>query len=423
VPHWIVDARNVVGTRPDGWWRDLPAAVARLLDEIVRWHDEAGEEVLVVVDGHPTARVPEGRSYGVDVRYAHSRARDAADDEIVRIVAARPAPGDTTVVTSDRALRDRVTGLGAGTEGAGRFLDRIAAVEGRRRDRAVLGHFGIDESALLGRGGEARVFALDADRVLRLPHPGVGADALDERRRLLAAIAAPGWRVALPEVLEHREVEGRLVVIERRLPGRDALAALGERGRDREALVRDHLDVARAVAELPCPADRFGELTGPHRIEAASVREWAEARLVASLATGGGAFAGLDPAAVTRDLLAALPQPEPAGPVLVHLDAFLGNMLAVGDRVSALLDFGPMTIGGPPDLDAVVAVAYLAPEITPTAGEDDRRVARDWAAEAGLAGALEPAERWIASYWTRAPDDERLRRWCARILLAGPRAR
>jgi hypothetical protein len=393
--------------------------VARLLDEIVRWRDEAREDVLVVVDGHPTARVPEGRTYGVDVRYAHSRARDAADDEIVRIVAARAAPGDTTVVTSDRALRDQVVALGAGIEGAGRFLDRLAAVGSRRRDRAVLDRFGVDESALLGRGGEARVFALGADRVLRLPHPGVAAADLENRRRLLAEIASPGWRVALPEVLEHREVEGRLVVIERRLPGRDALAALGERGRDREALVRDHLDVARAVAELPCPTDRFGEVIGAHRIVAGTFGEWAEARLAASLATGGAAFAGLDPEALTRDLLAALPQPEPARPALVHLDVFLGNMLAAGDRISALLDFGPMTIGGLPDLDAVVAAAYLAPDITPTAREGDRRTATDWATEAGLAGALAPAERWIAAYWTGAPDDERLRRWCARILLGG----
>ncbi len=92
-------------------------------------------------------------------------------------------------------------------------------------------------------------------------------------------------------------------------------------------------------------------------------------------------------------------------------------MLAVGDRISALLDFGPMTIGGPPDLDALVAVAYLAPEITPTARAEDRRAARAWAEEAGLAGALAPAERWIAAYWAGAPDDQRLRRWCERILL------
>jgi predicted RNA-binding protein with PIN domain len=417
--HWIVDARNVLGARSDGRWRDVPGAVAGLLDEVVRWRDETGEEVVVVVDGHPTARVPEGRHYGVDVRYVHSRGRDAADAEIVRIVAERPAPEATTVATSDRVLRARVAALGAAAEGARRFLDRLADVEARRRDRAILATFGVDESALLGRGGEARVFALDADRVLRLPHPGVDPGALGERRRLLASLSTPGWRPALPEVLEHREVEGRLVVVERRLPGRNALDVLAERGRDRVALVRDHLDVARRVAELPCPTDRFGEVLGANRIEAAGFAAWAERRLAVSLGTCGEAFAGVDPGAVTRDLVDALAEPEPAQPLLVHLDVFLGNMLAVGDRISALLDFGPMTIGGPRDLDALAAVAYLAPEITPTAGEGERRAARAWAEEAGLAAAVAPAERWIAAYWTGAPDDERLRRWCGRILLGG----
>jgi hypothetical protein len=44
-------------------------------------------------------------------------------------------------------------------------------------------------------------------------------------------------------------------------------------------------------------------------------------------------------------------------------------------------------------------------------------VARAWVDEAGLASALGPVERWIAAYWTGAPDDERLRRWCERVLL------
>jgi predicted RNA-binding protein with PIN domain/aminoglycoside phosphotransferase (APT) family kinase protein len=416
-PLWIVDASNVVGARPDGWWRDRAAGIARLVDEIVRWREATGEEVLVVIDGHPSHRVPEGSFYGVDVRYAHSSRRDAADDEIVRTVARLRAPAGATVVTSDRRLREQVAELGAVAEGARSFLARIADIEPRRRDRAVLAAFGIGESALLGRGGEARVFALDGERVLRLPHASVDALALEGRRRLLAAIGAAAWVVAVPEVLEHREVDGRPVVVERRLPGRNALDVLGERGTDREALVRDHLAVAGAIADLPCPSDRFGEVLGDRRLATAGFADWAEARLAASLAVAGDAFARVDPAALTRDLLAALPEPESARPRLVHLDAFLGNMLAVNDRISALLDFGPMTIGGPRDLDPLVAIAYLAPEITPTANDSDRRVAGAWADEAGLAAALGPVARWIAAYWTGAPDDERLRRWCERVLL------
>ena len=413
---WIVDANNVVGSRPDGWWRDRPRALSRVVDEITRWREVTGDPVVVVADGYPTARVPEGEMYGVEIRYAHSDERDAADEEIMRIVGADREAGTLMVVTSDRRLRQRATELGAHTEGSRRFLTRIAGIEPRRSDRAVLAHFGIDESALLGRGGEARVFAIDDERVLRLPRPGVDAAVLEARRRLLAAIAAPDG-VAIPEVLEHREVNGREVVIERRLPGRNAMEVLDEDGTDRAALVGHHLDVAGRIAGFSCRIEHFGELWGDFAITASSFKEWAVARLAASLRIAGADFAHLDPTRLTDHLVDTLRQPEPDTPRLVHLDAFLGNMLADHDHITAVLDFGPTTIGGPPDLDPLIAVAYLAPEITPAATPDDRAVARAWARDAHLADALEPAERWIAAYWTGTPDDHRLRRWCARVLL------
>lgn len=413
---WIVDSSNVVGSRPDGWWRDRPRALRRLLDEIVRWREVNGEPVLVVADGHPSSRVPEGTTDGVHVWFARSTAPDAADDEIVRVVERHPEPGTLAVVTSDGALRDRVTALGAQVVGAGAFLSTIADIEPRRADRAVLAHFGADESTLLGRGGEARVFAVDAERVVRLPHPGVDVTSLDARRRFLDSIRDADVPFAVPEVLDHVEVEGRTVVVERRLPGRDALEALAEPGTDREALVRSHLDAAAAIADLPCAPDRFGELWGEGALVTDTFSEWATARLEVSLRLGGEPFARLDAEALTADLVRALPDPAPPQPVLVHLDAFLGNMLAERDRISAVLDFGPMSIGGPRHLDPAVAVAYLTPEITPTAVDADREVGRRWAIDTGLEPLLEPAERWMAAYWAGAVGDPRLQRWCRRIL-------
>ena len=413
---WIVDSSNVVGSRPDGWWRDRPRALRRLVDEIVRWRAVAGEPVLVVADGHPSARVPEGTIDGVHVWFARSTARDAADDEIVRVVSRHGEPGTLVVVTSDGALRDRVTALGSQVVGAGAFLATIADIEPRRADRAVLAHFGADESALLGRGGEARVFAVDGECVVRLPHPGVDVASLDARRRFLDSIRDADVAFAVPEVLDHVEVEGRTVVVERRLPGRDALEALAELTTDRAALVRSHLDAAAAIADLPCPSDRFGELWGEGALVTGAFAEWATARLEVSLCLGGEPFAHLDARALTAELVEALPEPEPPRPRLVHLDAFLGNMLAEGDRISAVLDFGPMTIGGPRHLDPAIALAYLAPEITPTAGDEDRGVGQRWAIDAGLEPLLEPAERWMAAYWAGAAGDVRLQRWCRRIL-------
>ncbi|HSP02412.1 MAG TPA: aminoglycoside phosphotransferase family protein [Acidimicrobiales bacterium] len=285
-------------------------------------------------------------------------------------------------------------------------------------EQVVLDHFGIGAGALLGEGGEARVFALDADRVLRIPHGRTSTDDLEARRALLDAVAGASV-VALPEVLEHRAVADRLVVVERRLPGRNALQVLGEDCADRAALVRHHLDVAASIAALPCPTDRFGELWGAAAITSDRFRSWAIARLEASLERGGNRFAHLDVTGLTDELCAALPTREPTSPVLVHLDAYLGNMLADGDRITAVLDFGPMAIGGPAHLDPLSAVAYLAPEITPTANDDDRAVARAWASDRGLLDALAPAERWVAAYWTFATDDEALQRWCRRILGVG----
>ena len=418
-----MDASNVVGSRPDGWWRDRPRALHRLQDEVVRWRAEAGEPVLVVADGHPDAWVPEGTQDRVHVRYAHSTARDAADDEIVQVVSRHEEPESLVVVTSDRALEQRVRDLGATTEGAGRFRRRIEDIDARRRDRAVLAAFGTDESLLIGRGGEARVFALDGRRVLRLAHPGTEPGALGRRRELLDRLAAgaPHVPFAVPEVLDQEWHADRAVVVERRLDGRNALEALSEGGTDRGALIRNHLDAAAAIARLPCPTSRFGELWGEEPITAPSFAAWALERLRASLAAAHRDFSHLDPARLTDDLVRALGLDDRtegrAEPVLVHLDAFLGNMLASGDTITAVVDFGPMTIGGVEGLDPAVAVAYLAPEITPSADDGDRAVARRWARDAGLSGVLAPAEAWIAAYWTAAVDDERLQRWCRRILL------
>jgi predicted RNA-binding protein with PIN domain len=125
---WIIDAFNVLGARPDGWWRDRPAALARLVDEISRWRPE-GADVLVVVDGWPDDVLPEGTRDGVAVRYAHRRGPDAADEVIAALVRGAADPAGLTVVTSDARLRDSVVRSGAAVEGAGTFRRRLDDAE------------------------------------------------------------------------------------------------------------------------------------------------------------------------------------------------------------------------------------------------------------------------------------------------------
>ncbi|GAB3937089.1 hypothetical protein [Micromonospora vulcania] len=111
-PLLIVDGANVVGSRPDGWWRDRAGAAARLRDSLapvgaagLPARLTAPVEVVLVLEG--AARDVPGTP-GVRV----VSAAGSGDDSIVELVAAAPERR-RLVVTADRELRERVTALGA----------------------------------------------------------------------------------------------------------------------------------------------------------------------------------------------------------------------------------------------------------------------------------------------------------------------
>lgn len=120
---WLVDASNVIGSRPDGWWRDRPGAARRLIGQLEAFAEQTGEPVTVVLDAGPAELAR--RAGGLEVVVAPRRGRDAADDEIVRRVEASPTPAEICVVSSDAALAGRVRALGATVHGAGSFRERL----------------------------------------------------------------------------------------------------------------------------------------------------------------------------------------------------------------------------------------------------------------------------------------------------------
>ncbi|MFJ1460868.1 hypothetical protein [Nocardia sp. N2S4-5] len=116
----VVDAANVVGSRPDGWWRDRAGAARRLLAAL-----EASTElpdVVVVLEG--AAKAAAGEEFR---RLRIVSAEGSGDDAIVGVVAEAidSAGGPITVVTADRGLRGRVEALGAGTVGPRWLLERV----------------------------------------------------------------------------------------------------------------------------------------------------------------------------------------------------------------------------------------------------------------------------------------------------------
>jgi 8-oxo-dGTP diphosphatase len=103
----VVDAANVVGSRPDGWWKDRAGAAERLQRKVV----SAGAGVLPLPHGgfswvdSPVLVLEGAASRAADVPGVEViRAAGAADDTIIDIVS---APGDWVVVTADRALHAR----------------------------------------------------------------------------------------------------------------------------------------------------------------------------------------------------------------------------------------------------------------------------------------------------------------------------
>jgi hypothetical protein len=116
----LVDAANVIGARPTGWWRDRPGAARRFVDQVRAGVRDGRIEppVVVVLEGTARAGVDEGTDRGVQVVHAAGE----GDDTIVSLAGGQDG---VIVVTADRALTDRVRDVGAEVRGPRWLLDRL----------------------------------------------------------------------------------------------------------------------------------------------------------------------------------------------------------------------------------------------------------------------------------------------------------
>ena len=119
---WIVDGMNVIGSRPDGWWRDRGRAMAVLVNQLEQWASVEGDDVTVVFERPPSPPID---SSVITVAHAPQAAANSADDEIIRLVRADANASDIRVATSDRALSERVQAAGASVYPAERLRNLI----------------------------------------------------------------------------------------------------------------------------------------------------------------------------------------------------------------------------------------------------------------------------------------------------------
>jgi hypothetical protein len=119
----IVDGANVVGSRPDGWWRDR-AGAARRLHERLSVAELPQDEVVLVLEGDARR----GHRAGQEGRVRTVHAERSGDDAIVGEVTRQVALGDgrgVIVVTADRMLLNRVETAGASSRGPRWLLDQL----------------------------------------------------------------------------------------------------------------------------------------------------------------------------------------------------------------------------------------------------------------------------------------------------------
>jgi rRNA-processing protein FCF1 len=122
----LVDAANVIGSRPTGWWRDRAAAARELVERIAQAVASANvvEPVVVVLEGAARKGYRPGEDGGLRVVHAGG----SGDDELVRLAADAGEP--VIVGTADRELRRRLEGEGAEVVGPNWLLSRLG--EARR---------------------------------------------------------------------------------------------------------------------------------------------------------------------------------------------------------------------------------------------------------------------------------------------------
>ncbi|WIB78847.1 NUDIX hydrolase [Curtobacterium sp. MCPF17_002] len=149
-PHVVVDAANVVGSVPDGWWKDREGAAARLLaevsalagvgvlaDELELPFDRWWPRWTVVLEGDARGASPAAPSAAaasaaaaLSGRVEVVRAPGSGDDAIVDAARAAVDAGDgpVVVVTADRELRARVEAFGAAVRGPSWLRDQLSAL-------------------------------------------------------------------------------------------------------------------------------------------------------------------------------------------------------------------------------------------------------------------------------------------------------
>jgi hypothetical protein len=118
----LIDAANVIGSRPTGWWRDRAGAARAFVDRLRAAVDSGriAQPVVVVLEGKAREGVQGGVAAGLSILHA-----PGSGDDMLIDVAAQASDQVVTLVTADRELRRRAEVAGAYVVGPGWLLELL----------------------------------------------------------------------------------------------------------------------------------------------------------------------------------------------------------------------------------------------------------------------------------------------------------
>ncbi len=285
---------------------------------------------------------------------------------------------------------------------------------------AILARHGMGLGDEIGRGEEARVYALGSDRVIKLFDPAIDPAILDRRESFHAALDASGLPFAVPQILKRGEQDGIRYTVEVRIPGSSLsqmLPHLGDATREKALLA--YAETATQVARIGCPAQRIGEVMSVPQLVADDWASFVLARAGADLQRNRGrVLPTIDrPERALECLARWLAERPDAEPGLVHGDFYPANvMVDDAGSITGVIDFGGLTLYGDPRLDPACALLFLAGHDGVTVA--DRQIVSDHLRRRGLCdGDLQLYALFYAFRFLHTTR-EGLFRWCLDTLRA-----
>jgi len=278
----------------------------------------------------------------------------------------------------------------------------------------ILAKFKLTENDLLGSGGEAWVYRLDDERILRIAKGDTSKRwYLETSKKFYDSL--PKMDFALPVIFSIEEHDGSIVSIENKIAGKPLSKILPNLSREnKQKVLVNYLAAVETLKEITYPDLPYGEILTKNPVTSATWRGFLSAHVNKAVKENDlkADIPKLDDiAADTLALIAKLTNPTKS---LVHGDYFPENMMVDDElNVTGIIDFSPMTVVGDSLMDVAGGLLFL--EVTDGYTPDNSEILREIIVKkygSGIDDIIRLYRLYYSFYFSGAKDDKNLYRWC-----------